>query len=99
MLFKQKNYQFYTQTLPLLHDVRTDSKNVYNITCNVFEIKIKMKGDGDMKNLKDKTLVYSLGNILTTFALMVTTLNVNTTCAWVAHQEELPETAKKLRKF
>ncbi|MSU03155.1 cyclic lactone autoinducer peptide [Tissierella sp. DSM 105185] len=36
---------------------------------------------------------------LASLALMVTSLNVNTTCMLIAHQPKLPEGAKKLRKF
>ena len=32
-------------------------------------------------------------------SVMATALTVNTTCVWFSHQEKLPETAKKLRKF
>jgi len=42
---------------------------------------------------------YKFGGFVATFALIVTTLNVNTTCAYFAHQPKLPESAKKLRKF
>lgn len=52
-----------------------------------------------MKKFKNKNWLYSLGSIVASFALMVTTLNVNTTCAWIAHQDELPKSATKLRKF
>ncbi|NCC15914.1 MAG: cyclic lactone autoinducer peptide [Clostridia bacterium] len=34
-----------------------------------------------------------------TLAVVITTLNVNTVCLFMAHQPKLPDTAKKLRKF
>ncbi len=49
--------------------------------------------------MKIKNLLYTLGSLTSSFALMITTLNVNTTCMLIAHQDELPESAKKLRKF
>lgn len=52
-----------------------------------------------MKHLKCKNWVYTLGSIVAGLALMITTLNVNTACYWIAHQEDLPESAKVLRKF
>lgn len=32
-------------------------------------------------------------------AMLVVTLLANSTCAFIAHQAEMPESAKKLRKF
>lgn len=52
-----------------------------------------------MKRFKDKSWFYTLGRMVAAFAFMVTTINVNTTCMWHAHQDELPKSAKKLRKF
>ena len=37
--------------------------------------------------------------MLAAVALVFTTLTANSTCTWVTYQEELPEIAKKLRKF
>lgn len=48
---------------------------------------------------KNWNWVYKLNGALSALALMVTTLNVNTTCMYVMHQSELPESAKSLRKF
>lgn len=39
------------------------------------------------------------GGVLAALAMMVTALTVNSTCIYLTHQEELPENAKKLRKF
>ncbi len=45
-----------------------------------------------------KIFVIKVSKILASVALIITTLNVNTTCVFVAHQPELPEGAEKLRK-
>ena len=45
-----------------------------------------------------KTLL-RLGTRLAGLALMITALNVNTTCLYVMHQPKLPENAEKLSKF
>lgn len=37
--------------------------------------------------------------ILAAFALIVTTIVANSTCNYIMHQETLPKSAKKLRKF
>ncbi|MEA1976136.1 MAG: cyclic lactone autoinducer peptide [Bacillota bacterium] len=52
-----------------------------------------------IKNIKNRKLINILGNIIASFALMVTTLNVNTACVYIAHQPKLPVSAKELRKF
>ena len=52
-----------------------------------------------MKNVKNGKWMYKLGNIVASLALMVTALNANTTCVYIAHQAKLPDSAKKLRKF
>lgn len=36
---------------------------------------------------------------LAIFALVLTTVTVNSTCAFFAYQEKLPDSAKSLRKF
>lgn len=36
---------------------------------------------------------------LAAFAMMVATVSANSTCLAFFHQDELPETAKKLRRF
>ncbi|HBV67792.1 MAG TPA: cyclic lactone autoinducer peptide [Clostridiales bacterium] len=46
-----------------------------------------------------KRYVMKLTKYLAVFALMITALNVNTTCLFVAHQPKLPTGANKLRKF
>lgn len=52
-----------------------------------------------MKKFLKKELIYTLGGMISSLALLITTFNVNTTCAWIMHQNELPKSAKKLRKF
>ncbi len=37
--------------------------------------------------------------LLASLALMITSLNINTACLFIAHQPRLPEEANKLRKF
>ncbi len=45
-----------------------------------------------------KTLV-KLSGVIVGLALMVTAMNVNTTCIWLIHQPKLPKGAEKLRRF
>ena len=45
-----------------------------------------------------KTLVKFSG-VIASLALMVTAMNVNTTCIWLIHQPKLPKGAEKLRRF
>ncbi|NCC15450.1 MAG: cyclic lactone autoinducer peptide [Clostridia bacterium] len=52
-----------------------------------------------MRNGVFKNFLYSLGGMVATLAVVITTLNVNTTCLYMAHQPKLPDAAKKLRKF
>lgn len=52
-----------------------------------------------MNKLKKIDWVYGLGTLVASFALMVITLNVNSACFWIMHQDEVPKSAKKLRKF
>lgn len=37
--------------------------------------------------------------LLAALALVVTSLTVNSTCIYTMHQDEVPEVAKKLRRF
>ncbi|MDE6425461.1 MAG: cyclic lactone autoinducer peptide [Ruminococcus sp.] len=50
-----------------------------------------------MRSLKNWIKRYS--GALAAFALVVTSLVANSTCIYLMHQDELPESAKKLRKF
>jgi cyclic lactone autoinducer peptide len=48
---------------------------------------------------KIKKIISNNGlTILASIALMVTTMNVNSTCVWLTHQPELPEKVGKLRR-
>lgn len=40
-----------------------------------------------------------LSGVIASLALMVTTMNVNTTCICLIHQPKLPKGAEKLRKL
>lgn len=46
-----------------------------------------------------KGLYAKFAGVIAMLALMVTAVSVNHICVFVAHQPELPEGAKKLRKF
>lgn len=39
------------------------------------------------------------GGCFAALAMAVTVATVNSACVWFTHQEQLPEEAKKLRKF
>lgn len=45
-----------------------------------------------------KTLM-KVSGIIASFALLITVMNVNTTCFWIIHQPKLPNGSQKLRKF
>lgn len=45
-----------------------------------------------------KTLSKYAG-VIAALALVITTMTANSNCVWVMHQDELPEAAKKLRRF
>ena len=46
-----------------------------------------------------KRILLRLGKGLAGLALMITALNVNTTCLFTMHQPKLPADSKKLSKF
>lgn len=46
-----------------------------------------------------KKFIRKYGAWMAAFAMVVTTMTANSTCIFLTHQAELPETAKKLRKF
>ena len=49
---------------------------------------------------KFKNLVSNKGlTILASLAMMVTVMNVNSTCFWLTHQPELPKQSDKLRRI
>jgi cyclic lactone autoinducer peptide len=49
-----------------------------------------------LNDLKGKV---SMVNVMNTCALLVAAYTINVTCFWVHHQPEVPEEAKRLRKF
>ena len=52
-----------------------------------------------MEKTKNINLINALGKCIALFALIVTTVCVNTACVFIAHQPKLPESAKALQKF
>lgn len=46
-----------------------------------------------------KGFIKKYSGLLAALALVITTFTVNSTCIFTMHQDEVPETAKKLRKF
>ncbi|MFI3201438.1 MAG: cyclic lactone autoinducer peptide [Eubacteriales bacterium] len=46
-----------------------------------------------------KNFIFKYGHILSAFALVVTTFASNRNCTYWLYDMELPESAKKLRKF
>lgn len=52
-----------------------------------------------MKTSVLNSLLVKLGTMVASLALLVTVSNVNSVCIGIAHQPELPEGAKDLRRF
>ena len=46
-----------------------------------------------------KRFLLKFGELFATFAIVITTINANTTCVCIMHQEHLPKEAEKLRRF
>jgi len=46
-----------------------------------------------------KEFIKKNSGFLSALALVLTTFTVNSTCFFTMHQDEIPEVAKKLRKF
>lgn len=46
-----------------------------------------------------KNFFQKYASVFAALALVITTMTENSTCICLMHQDELPETAKKLRKF
>ena len=63
---------------------------------------IQIKNKKEVKKFSKISKLFNSVNILNlmaVFAFMITAFNVNSTCMYFAHQEKIPEKAKKLRKF
>jgi len=45
-----------------------------------------------------KKVMYKFGHIFASLALLVTVVNVNSSCFFMAHQPELPKGANRLKK-
>ncbi len=46
-----------------------------------------------------RKLILKFGSAIAGVALMITALNVNSTCYFLIHQPKLPKGAEKLRRF
>lgn len=46
-----------------------------------------------------KKYIIKFGGVIASLALMITAINANSTCMFVAHQPKLPKGAEKLRKL
>lgn len=65
-------------------------------------VKSRKNKEVDIIMRKLFKLVQKKSNVVTLFnlcALAVAISTMNTTCAWVHHQPEVPEEAKRFRKF
>jgi len=51
------------------------------------------------EEMKMKKFILKYGSFVAALALLVTTMTENSACIFYMHQEKLPESAKKLRKF
>lgn len=51
------------------------------------------------EEIKMKKILKMYGSCIAALALFITTLTVNSTCVWTTYQSNVPEEAKKLRKF
>ena len=46
-----------------------------------------------------KNMFLKYASVMAALALVITTVSANTTCILTVYQEELPDSAKKLRRF
>lgn len=46
-----------------------------------------------------KNFVKRYGGVLAAFAMMIATATANSACIFYAYQDEMPDSAKKLRRF
>lgn len=89
-----------------LFDIKTKEQKIFHckfrqfpeivlfICYNINAGKYYEKGGVIMEKWIDKR-----SGILAAFALIITTIVANSTCNYIMHQESLPKSAKKLRKF
>lgn len=63
----------------------------------MLQCKCQKEDQKEVLALKKFMLKYS--GMLAAFALVITTVVANSACVWITHQEQLPESAKALRKF
>ncbi len=49
--------------------------------------------------LSESKILGSVLSVVSITAIWITTVSVNTCCSFIAHEVELPEEAKSLRKF
>lgn len=57
------------------------------------------KQKSERRGITLKNMILKFGSAIASFALMITALNVNTTCYFLIHQPKLPKGAEKLRRF
>jgi len=50
-------------------------------------------------NVLKKNITIKFGEMIASLALIVTVLNVNSTCCFFVHQPKLPNGIEKIRKF
>lgn len=50
-------------------------------------------------NKKALNIFIKLGSLVSALAFTLVTATANSSCVWYVYQEEMPEQAKKLRKF
>lgn len=48
---------------------------------------------------KLNNFIMKFGGVFAALAVVIATNSANSACFWIAHQPELPEDVKKLRKF
>ena len=57
------------------------------------------KGFRERGKIAVKKFLYKYASVFAALALVITTVNANSTCYCVMHQDRMPESAKKLRRF
>lgn len=60
---------------------------------------VKMKLIKTMGGLEVKKFITKYGSWLASMALVVTAFTANSACIFFMHQDKLPESAKRLRRF